>query len=514
MRIELLNQQKPHMTVLVLLLGLLSLHIKANELSHPVLAEVCEVSPALVINKPISKLNEEDFSVEFCQTQRVQKIDPEKRLLWVKIILNLDSETTQSTQPLGVFISGKASSSFYINGHFVGSNGRPALHKENELPGAIDAAFPLKADLLKSQGNELIVLLSAHHGFLDLGSPIQNIFVGEYHNLTDKILRHYWPSMLPFGVLLLGSFYLLLVARINEFPIRAYLLPLMAALAASQLFLEIYRGLVAYLYPFHDWRLLLILICSFGFGLCLMVYVLSLINLKQRYKHLLFAYPLITFMVVFVAGFDVKNILALLLPVTLSLLYAAVAWHKGQKDMRFVFMMLLVFMAMILMNSYVFIDTVYYYCVAFLIFTLMAQQAFQIKQIRKLQLKDQARAAHLQQVIDQQTVKNSAAQIEIRSAGKIEWVKINEIAYCKGAGDYIELILLDGNIKLFHGSLATLSLRLPTIFLKTHRSYLVNTTLIESLERSSSGAGRLLLSHGFNVPVSRRILPKVKERLG
>lgn len=74
-------------------------------------------------------------------------------------------------------------------------------------------------------------------------------------------------------------------------------------------------------------------------------------------------------------------------------------------------------------------------------------------------------------------------------------------------------MLLNGQAKRYHGSLTELSSRLPSLCLKTHRSYLVNTTLIESLERSQSGAGQRQLKHGVVVAISRRILPLLKETL-
>lgn len=500
--------------ILILLMWLLSINSHASKMKPSTMALVCEMSSTLLLNKFITDLTEADFSDDECETIKIRSIDPEKRLLWVKINFNIDAEMKKTNQPMGLFISGKASSTAYLNGQLIGSNGKPALLKANEIVGLMDTVLPLDKALLQESENKLIVLLSAHHGFLDLGSPIHRISLGRYQNPTDSILRHYWPSLLPFGVLLLGSFYLILMTKMNQLPHKTYMLPSMASFAAAQLFVEVYRGLFAYPYSFHDWRLLLVLLCSLGFGMCLLTYVLSMIKLKMRGQHLFALSTLITLSVVLVNGFDVKNILAILLPVVIALIYAAFAWRKGQHNMRFVFMLLLLFLLMILLSAYAFIDTVYYYCVALLIFMLMAQQAVQVSHTKKQQLKYQARATQLQQVIDQQEAQDNTDQLEIRSAGKVEWVLINEIAYCKGAGDYIELVLLDGNTKLFYGSLSELSLRLPTTFLKTHRSYLVNTTLINSLERTASGAGKLKLSHGFNVPVSRRILPKIREKLG
>ena len=49
--------------------------------------------------------------------------------------------------------------------------------------------------------------------------------------------------------------------------------------------------------------------------------------------------------------------------------------------------------------------------------------------------------------------------------------------------------------------------------LRVHRSHIVNTAFVDALERDPSGVGRLLLSNGAAVPVSRRIMPKVRSAL-
>ena len=101
----------------------------------------------------------------------------------------------------------------------------------------------------------------------------------------------------------------------------------------------------------------------------------------------------------------------------------------------------------------------------------------------------------------------------MKSAGKVNLVPVNDIAYLKGAGDYVELNLVNGVQVLHYDSLNDLEKSLPTTFLRIHRSYIVNTTLIQSLERSSSGVGTLKLSNNDEVPVSRRIMPKVRKEL-
>ena len=103
---------------------------------------------------------------------------------------------------------------------------------------------------------------------------------------------------------------------------------------------------------------------------------------------------------------------------------------------------------------------------------------------------------------------------------KVELIASEQIAYCKAAGDYVELYL-DGNKEiLFSGNLKELETQLPTTFLRVHRSYLVNMDYIRSLsskslkqEKAISGGGFLTLEGDHEVPVSRRIMPQVRNAL-
>lgn len=57
-----------------------------------------------------------------------------------------------------------------------------------------------------------------------------------------------------------------------------------------------------------------------------------------------------------------------------------------------------------------------------------------------------------------------------------------------------------------------LELALPSIFVKTHRSYLTNLNEVVSLE-SDNNQSNLKLTNGASVPVSRRLVPSVRATL-
>jgi DNA-binding LytR/AlgR family response regulator len=54
---------------------------------------------------------------------------------------------------------------------------------------------------------------------------------------------------------------------------------------------------------------------------------------------------------------------------------------------------------------------------------------------------------------------------------------------------------------------------LPATFLRVHRSGLINVMFVKSLERVQPCTGTLRLIEGTDIPVSRRIMPKIRPSL-
>ena len=109
---------------------------------------------------------------------------------------------------------------------------------------------------------------------------------------------------------------------------------------------------------------------------------------------------------------------------------------------------------------------------------------------------------------------NTVPENQDRRYGKIELVVVNQITHCSGAGDYVELNFADGSTRLHSGSLNELEVELPPAFIRVHRSHIVNTAFVESLQREPSGVGRLRITTGKFVAASRRIMPTVRRAIG
>ena len=96
----------------------------------------------------------------------------------------------------------------------------------------------------------------------------------------------------------------------------------------------------------------------------------------------------------------------------------------------------------------------------------------------------------------------------------MERITTSQIVRCQGAGGYTEIVLIGGRTVLHSVSLNEIEEALPATFLRVHRSHLINVAFVKSLSRDPSGTGNLRLEEGSDVPVSRRIMPKVRQALG
>ena len=89
----------------------------------------------------------------------------------------------------------------------------------------------------------------------------------------------------------------------------------------------------------------------------------------------------------------------------------------------------------------------------------------------------------------------------VRSAGRIDLAPSAAIVSLSGADDYVEVALLDGRKLLHDMRLDALEKKLPSSFLRVHRSHIANMTHVRAFRASE----RILeMAGGSEIPVSRR----------
>ena len=453
------------------------------------------------------------FTDPECFESTINAIDPQKKELWIQIQLEIDKSTINQTKPMAIFIHGKASSMVFLNGNLIGNNGKPGSTKQKEIIGLMDAVFFLDDKYLKSGKNDLVIKMSTQFGFIHLVHPINSIRFDIFHNPSHAVLTYYWSSLLPFGAFILSALFLGILSNNKTNKNSLLYLVLMSLFAASQLLTEVSRGFWQYPYYFHDVRLFLILLFSLGFGMSLFIHIAFKFITRRRFKIIVSVLLLSLVGILFAKGFDFKSTLGILVPSLSAMVVCVMAWLKKKPHALLMAIVLLVFSLLFMVNISAFLDRYFYFVVAILMLILISQQALEFVGEKKKRLLEKTRADQLQLIIDQKSEDNNKSFITINAAGKLHKIAINTIAYCKGAGDYVELFLLDNSSLLHSTSLKEIEKHLPHTFIKVHRSYIVNTAQILSLERTSTGTGQLVLHNAMNVPVSRRIMPFVRQKL-
>lgn len=459
-----------------------------------------------------------DFSAPPCRKASVTDIDPQGMLIWVRTTIPLTRNTGPNGEPLSLYISGKMSSEVYLNGQFVGRSGQPGADRASETVGRMDAELFPPQDLFQLGENEVIFRASSHHGFLTLYQPFHMLAIAPTGFVSPVWSPRVGPAVITLGLFLLGALYFGVMALMGPSRTRFITLSAICVFAGAQLLSELLRALVAYSYPIHDLRLLAIAGFSTAFGLGVAFHILSTFLPAKTHPsaiHLTAALGLVTILVMIgVKGFDFKALAGMTLPLLASLL--GVAWWGYKKRERALgyFTALLIFILCIVIFRGFFLDTIFFMLVALLVLFLFVEQARILARESRERLNERDRANRLELALAEAEQRNDASFVTLKSAGKIERVATHDIILCKGASGYSEIVLSGGRTLLHSASLNEMETILPATFVRVHRSYLINAAYVKSLNRDASGTGTLLLTQGAQIPVSRRIMPKVRQALG
>jgi two-component system LytT family response regulator len=103
------------------------------------------------------------------------------------------------------------------------------------------------------------------------------------------------------------------------------------------------------------------------------------------------------------------------------------------------------------------------------------------------------------------------ARVALRTAGRITFVKVEDILYMQAAENYVQLHLRNAR-HLLHVPIATLEASLdPEMFLRIHRSLVVNVKHVQELETGPHGEYIVVLEGGAKLQSSRSYHEKIKR---
>ena len=96
-------------------------------------------------------------------------------------------------------------------------------------------------------------------------------------------------------------------------------------------------------------------------------------------------------------------------------------------------------------------------------------------------------------------------KLVLKETGKIKLIDYDSIKFVKGAGNYVEVVLMDGTSLLQRETLRSIEEKLnPTLFSRIHKSTIVRVNLISELRAKPKGDYTVVLSTGDELCMSRR----------
>ena len=103
--------------------------------------------------------------------------------------------------------------------------------------------------------------------------------------------------------------------------------------------------------------------------------------------------------------------------------------------------------------------------------------------------------------------------IAVKKNEKLHLIEVDKIRYIKAAGIYSEIVLTEGSVELHNKSLNKLDVILPSNFIRTHKSYIVNARFIKTLTTLGGSKYELELDKGEIQPLSRHKYKEIKNIL-
>jgi LytTr DNA-binding domain len=108
-------------------------------------------------------------------------------------------------------------------------------------------------------------------------------------------------------------------------------------------------------------------------------------------------------------------------------------------------------------------------------------------------------------IVDSPVAKRPAPKFRIVCDGREIPTLLDEIAYVRCAGNYVEFHLRDGRPLLMRTTLRHVQAGVKSeAFMRIHRSWLVNLAAVQRLEAAGSGDFRVILHDGAAAPLARR----------
>ena len=436
---------------------------------------------------------------------------PSNALRWVLAEIDV-APLPGKAPPLGVVVLGRGARLVFVDGTLIGASGRPASEKDGEVAGPMDSVHLIPTELSRAGPKKVAVLVSGH---LNLNSRVEPpvLAIAPFRHPRDIQLQSYALPLAALGAFLSAAIYFGAMGLRQRDRAGNRLVALLCLLLALQLLAEVLRGIWAYPYWMHDVRLGLIWVVALAFGGVLIA--VSAQRFRPPIPRLVIGLGMTSsaLLSLFAPGADEMTVRATILSALWAFGIAASAVHQDQPSAKRFALAFGVYTLVAFMLSGAFLDIALYAVTALFLGYLFVQQAEDNTRLARAHAGVSERATRLEQALAEASSVASSETVQLKVGRGTENIPVSAIMQCAAAGDYVELQLRDGRKLLANSSLTKLEEILPANFLRVHRSHLVNTAEITALTTESNGSGQIRLANGDTVPVSRRIMPKVRRSI-
>lgn len=105
-------------------------------------------------------------------------------------------------------------------------------------------------------------------------------------------------------------------------------------------------------------------------------------------------------------------------------------------------------------------------------------------------------------------------RVVVKQGSKIEIIPLENLTHIEADGDYVWLHTAQGQKFLKQKTMKALEAELPTTFVRTHRSFLVNADFIQKVDLYEKNSYQMKLKTGATLSVSRQGYQVLREKLG
>lgn len=418
------------------------------------------------------------------------RIDPQGREIWITAHVPASSLNQGDV----LRITGTASSEAWLDGVFLGANGRPGDSARSENPGRYEVEYPLPRQAAGREGVEITLRLSSFHGGARLAQPMSAVRIVP---ARDALMRAQTAVNLALvGILLASTFGFGVIHRLRQTR-SSLLLTGMAATSAMLAALEALPFLLHYTYPFHLWRLIGLWLLTVAFSALLVIYCTRGLGPPVR-RRLTGGAAIAAAAVGSLASFDLKILGTLGVAVVVAVTARALGPRRRLSRGVWVYLGSAILLA--LLSLAFFAELFHLLLIASLLVPMLMLQVTRVAREDLSRERAFARAA------------SPPDRLAVTAGRRVTLVTVSDIVAIRGADDYVEVALLDGRRLLHTGRLDHLEAELPSMFMRVHRSVIANLQYAEGLDREG-GNWRLMLRACGSVRVSRARVGEIRSAL-